>query len=221
MRGMRRAIGDRECRSSASPQEVAVTSALDLTKPIPTLYEGIQFRSRLEARWARFFDALEEPWLYEPEAYDLADAGPYLPDFFLPRSRTWLEIKPISPSLAAQQSCRALCEATGDRVVLVDGPIGFWLDTQQGVWHARSGLAWLPSKDPDGAIVALENERYWPCVCPGCRRFAFAFEGNGALVCGLLGLKCGAGFEADKAYTFDDERIRIACAMANAEGFWK
>ena len=34
---------------------------------LPTKYAGIQFRSRLEARWAVFFDALKIKWEYEPE----------------------------------------------------------------------------------------------------------------------------------------------------------
>lgn len=45
---------------------------------IPTLYRGVRFRSRLEARWARFFDALGWGWAYEP--FDLAG---YIPDFVL------------------------------------------------------------------------------------------------------------------------------------------
>lgn len=49
-------------------------------KPIQTSYKGYRFRSRLEARWAVVFDALDIPWVYEPEGYDLP-SGYYLPDF--------------------------------------------------------------------------------------------------------------------------------------------
>ena len=45
---------------------------------IPTMYKGIQMRSRLEAKWAAFFDALRWNWTYEP--FDLAG---YIPDFVL------------------------------------------------------------------------------------------------------------------------------------------
>lgn len=34
-------------------------------KPIQTRYKGYHFRSRLEARWAVFFDALGIAWKYE------------------------------------------------------------------------------------------------------------------------------------------------------------
>lgn len=43
-------------------------------KAIETSYKGYRFRSRLEARWAVFFDALGIEWEYEKEGYDLADA---------------------------------------------------------------------------------------------------------------------------------------------------
>lgn len=66
------------------------------TNAIQTHYAGHKFRSRLEARWAVFFDALETPWQYEPEGYMVGWPGhqrPYLPDFYLPSSRLWVEVK--------------------------------------------------------------------------------------------------------------------------------
>lgn len=52
-------------------------------KPIETEYKGYRFRSRLEARWAVFFDACGVKWEYEPEGFDLGDGLYYLPDFLL------------------------------------------------------------------------------------------------------------------------------------------
>lgn len=63
-------------------------------KAIETVYNGYRFRSRLEARWAVFFDALGTPWEYEKEGYDLPDIGWYLPDFWLPDQGCFVEIKP-------------------------------------------------------------------------------------------------------------------------------
>lgn len=40
-------------------------------KAIETLYNGYKFRSRLEARWAVFFDAVGSKWEYEKEGFDL------------------------------------------------------------------------------------------------------------------------------------------------------
>lgn len=55
----------------------------DEIKAIQTNYKGYLFRSRLEARWAVFFDACGIDWEYEPEGYDLGDGLMYLPDFLL------------------------------------------------------------------------------------------------------------------------------------------
>lgn len=52
-------------------------------KPIETFYKGYRFRSRLEARWAVFFDACGVKWEYEPEGYKLPNGQLYLPDFLL------------------------------------------------------------------------------------------------------------------------------------------
>lgn len=52
-------------------------------KAIQTEYRGYLFRSRLEARWAVFFDACGVEWEYEPEGYDLGHGVYYLPDFLL------------------------------------------------------------------------------------------------------------------------------------------
>jgi len=55
-------------------------------KAIETSYKGYLFRSRLEARWAVFFDALGIVWEYEREGFEL-DGLRYLPDFWLPGRR--------------------------------------------------------------------------------------------------------------------------------------
>lgn len=54
-----------------------------MMKPIETRYHGCRFRSRLEAKWAVFFDCMDIEWEYEPEGYDLGDGIWYLPDFRL------------------------------------------------------------------------------------------------------------------------------------------
>lgn len=59
---------------------------------IETRYAGCRFRSRLEARWAVFFDALNVRWDYEPEGFVLGTEL-YLPDFWLPDIKLWVEVK--------------------------------------------------------------------------------------------------------------------------------
>jgi hypothetical protein len=64
---------------------------------IETHYAGHRFRSRLEARWAVFFDTLDIKWQYEPQGFVIPRADgtgtPYLPDFLLPDCGTWIEVK--------------------------------------------------------------------------------------------------------------------------------
>ena len=62
-------------------------------KAIETVYKGYRFRSRLEARWAVFFEALGVKWEYEKEGFDLGDDTKYLPDFWLPEQKVWVEVK--------------------------------------------------------------------------------------------------------------------------------
>lgn len=59
--------------------------------PIPTQYNGYKFRSRLEARWAIFFDELKISYQYELEGFEIASGVWYLPDFKL--DDCWLEVK--------------------------------------------------------------------------------------------------------------------------------
>lgn len=55
-----------------------------MIKAIETRYKGYRFRSRLEARWAVFFDKLGWEWRYEVQGYNIG-WGPselmWLPDF--------------------------------------------------------------------------------------------------------------------------------------------
>lgn len=66
--------------------------------PIETEYAGYKFRSRLEARWALYFDLCKIRWAYESEGFTLSDGQRYLPDFWLPDYNQFVEVKPASDS---------------------------------------------------------------------------------------------------------------------------
>ena len=66
-------------------------------KAIPTKYNGYTFRSRQEARWAVFFDHIGIEYEYEKEGFDLP-CGYYLPDFWIPEWKAWIEIKGKEPT---------------------------------------------------------------------------------------------------------------------------
>lgn len=90
-------------------------------KAIETKYAGRKFRSRVEARWAVFFEHLKLRWDYEAEGYDL-DGEFYLPDFILPDLKLYIEVKGVEPNeddirkakkLAQQSSYRGVVIAVG------------------------------------------------------------------------------------------------------------
>lgn len=49
----------------------------------PTVYRGVQMRSRLEAGFGSWLDKLGFEWVYEPECIAHPTLGQYLPDFLL------------------------------------------------------------------------------------------------------------------------------------------
>lgn len=77
---------------------------------IPTVYKGYHFRSRLEARFAVFFDSLDLEWEYEKEGYVLGSLGGYLPDFYLPSLDYFIEIKGVVSTELERHKCERLSE---------------------------------------------------------------------------------------------------------------
>jgi len=96
-----------------------------MIKPIQTRYNGYHFRSRLEARWAVFFDALGIDYEYEPEGFDLGDGVCYLPDFWLPtfsHSGMYCEVKPTGSDFP---KATRLAQVSEQWVWLCAGPPNF------------------------------------------------------------------------------------------------
>lgn len=86
-------------------------------KAIRTKYKGILFRSKLEAQWAKFFDSLNIPWIYEPEGFVFNDNTMYLPDFFLPDSKQWFEVKGVMNDID-KHKIAMLCMESGHDVAV-------------------------------------------------------------------------------------------------------
>lgn len=98
-------------------------------KPIETAYNGYKFRSRLEARWAVFFDASKIAYHYEPEGFVLSDSSHYLPDFYLDDFGVYVEIKPFDRNVVNhvgdgnkwEQKCKLFRDSTGKAILLCYG----------------------------------------------------------------------------------------------------
>lgn len=132
-------------------------------KPIETVYNGYRFRSRLEARWAVFFDALGVRYEYEPEGYDLGEAGWYLPDFWLPEQDHWLEVKREGwePDEAEQARLGAFIAEGGWSFYLISGEP---YHNSYEVWRGK--LSW---DQGSYKVVGVEvNQDLLWTVCPLC-----------------------------------------------------
>jgi hypothetical protein len=90
-------------------------------KAIDTPYNNHLFRSRLEARFAVFFDALGVEWTYEEEGFELGKGERYLPDFFLPKYDLYAEIKPKELSYKEHSKCKRLAVLSNCRVIELVG----------------------------------------------------------------------------------------------------
>lgn len=91
-------------------------------KVIETVYNGYRFRSRLEARWATFFDTLGIKYEYEKEGFDLEGTW-YLPDFWLSERNIWVEIKGQEPTEEEQHKAEKLAHYTDKATYIISGNI--------------------------------------------------------------------------------------------------
>lgn len=102
--------------------QAAMQQQRESMRGIPTVYNSIQFRSRLEAKWAYFFDLIGWPYQYEPFELD-----GYIPDFVLTFSNPVLvEVKPVcSISEVAEKCEKPIITAWNEnrRILIVGGNI--------------------------------------------------------------------------------------------------
>jgi hypothetical protein len=118
----------------------------------PCHYNGITYRSRLESQWAMGFDTLELKYFYEPARVELP-SGSYVPDFYLPDLKAWVEIKSERPwnGHTCRNLCSELARHTGRRAFLI---LGTFL--HQGREYE------IEVFDPDGS----QDYSYEMCMCP-------------------------------------------------------
>lgn len=183
---------------------------------IETLYVGTKFRSRLEARWAVFFDTLKIKWHYEVEGFRLSlrdgqEPILYLPDFYIPSQEKfpkslWVEVKsPADDSPATYVKALRLARNRSERVTILRD-IPWCCEFREGYdCKACREPASLPTQnglENFGFPVFFdvgEDEDYAFCQCPFCGRFGFEFNGRSA----RIGCKCPQHIQCsngDKTY---------------------
>lgn len=129
-------------------------------KPIETVYNGYRFRSRLEARWAVFFDALGVKYEYEPEGFQ-RNGVLYLPDFLIydvegVHARNWrqniyVEVKGVPDEESARKvfNCSAGYYEEADEEYAEHGGIPVWV------------VGDIP--DPVDYVIGMERQRQERC----------------------------------------------------------
>lgn len=115
---------------------------------IPTKYGFVNFRSRLEARWAAFFDLCGWSWTYEP--FDLPG---WIPDFELsgPAGSCLVEVKPVRTIDEFQKVGVDVFAANPEGSVLVLGVSPLWDQHDAYGNGAAIGLTFF--RDVDDRVV--------------------------------------------------------------------
>lgn len=118
-----------------------------MIKPIETEYNGYRFRSRLEARWAVYFDALGIKYEYEPEGFEVLPGIWYLPDFYFPEWDCFAEVKYSEFTRLEFEKCLGLPKPC---ILLDESPNAF-----RGYYATGTGAI-----DPDNYTVYLSGEAF-------------------------------------------------------------
>lgn len=144
----------------------------DVIQAIPTRYNGFTFRSRLEARWAVFFDEIKVKYEYEPEGFDFSGYPHidefltpgdryYLPDFWLPTLKTYIEIKPLVSPVDFAAVIKAFILSQDHEVLIIYGSPGM---NSYRVVDCRTGKEmpafWKPISTLNRAYAAARSARF-------------------------------------------------------------
>jgi len=181
---------------------------------IETSYKGYRFRSRLEARWAVFFDALGVPWEYEKEGYDLPEVGKYLPDFWLPHQEAFVEIKGEHPNEEELAKCYQLFRNSGYAVFAFSG-VPVYETIGRGIGYFDD------VRESSGGATCC-----WDCDFTACPLCGAVFLDDGCRSHDSMGCYVGRVNNngdpmtcACKGRHYDDKRIERAVTAARSARF--
>lgn len=172
-----------------------------MIKNIETEYKGIKFRSRLEARWAAFFDELQIHYQYEVEGFNI-DGTWYVPDFYLPDYSCWVEIKPNGFKWWKDEKIKKFSKQVDEKYILVSGA------PQQDKYKVYI----LANSDWDKAGEEFRNN-----FLGDYGQFALSRRSTGIELCFLGNTECGGiSFNLIDNSTDDGEREPVTMGMEGA-----
>lgn len=170
-----------------------------------TIYNGYEFRSKLEAKWAVFFDLCGIRYDYEPEAFICFDSSQYTPDFFLYdvllRSDdtiigVYVEIKPQNFNDYDREYKVRISSAVETLIVLVGDPVYSTDQTE------RPNFQYAPVFD--NAMILM--------YCEHCKKYKFDYGTNSNYHCKY----CDGGLYDGGMY---DSKIKSNASMARKYRF--
>lgn len=167
-------------------------------------WNGYRMRSKIEAKWALFFETISVEYFYEPDTIALERGDKivnYLPDYFLPdlgKSGSYFEVKlDKNPTVDECQKCFMLAVQTNKDVYLFYEEIG--------KKHTNGYLY----KGGTGAFVP---QMQWT-QCPRCSAFGITHMGIvAAMKCGC----CNGMVDLTNSSSYD---ITEAVKVVRAERF--
>jgi hypothetical protein len=195
---------------------VGYTNAFATIPAIETRYGSRHFRSRIEARWAVYFDVAGIAWDYEPENFLMENGEVYIPDFWLPdlgrqddvtfeRGGLFVEIKGKEPT--ELERCRAywLSKQTGKSVLVFWGS-NFDTGHDLRLWRELEQLKdWKP-------LIAQFRQ------CPHCGVLeAGPFDGHFCLERAAVAERYGVLHYFDQDLEYPAESPMLALARESAQ----
>lgn len=167
---------------------------------IPTLYRGIQLRSRMEAQCALLFDLLEWEWQYEPQGYMLPSGKSYMPDFYLPGQSAIVE-------------CRGYTSERSDELLHEFGN-----EIEGGAITAIPAVRrYIVIKENDMLVFARRRDFHDACLvvyCDYCNAWALLGLGEGCCH------KCGChGCSITRAYVLSVKAGKVLLNQKTSE-YW-
>lgn len=146
-------------------------------RAINTEYKGYLFRSRLEARWAVYFDELGIKWQYEIEGFEDGKTR-YLPDFYFTDFDVWAEVKPEGHNkkdlkkwlMFGEEKCLVILEGIPHsrpsdcytlKDILLVIPFAHLMKSSYGfLWYAAGDEDWAEYEPFESAIKKANQIRF-------------------------------------------------------------
>lgn len=133
---------------------------------IPTAYRGRMYRSRLEAKWAAFFERLGWEHEYEP-----VDFGIWSPDFAIKTfgGPVFIEVKPVMEP--HDETLERMATVPGEHILVGMAPF-------RPEWDGGTGngacLGWFASKETEDPADWHSPNGYPVCITTSGTPFGYA-----------------------------------------------